>query len=185
MRQEFKQRMGEAASFAQEEEPPESEGTDVWSVSPTRIVHSHGQHLADYISIGLEEGEMLNLCEDRAAPLITEVHFFSFQVSYGHFCSNVSLLSHIFHHLIFQVLQKIWLASHIRRMADLLHADAIQQLQEAFLGSPAANMVYLHSSGWEQTRPVLMTTQPITKHTPPPLQHLPQQWSPCSAFPVR
>ena len=66
---------------------------------------------------------MLNLGEDRAAPLITEVHFFPFQVSYGHFSSKVSSLSCTFHHLIFQALQKICLASHIKRTVDLLHAD--------------------------------------------------------------
>ena len=38
MRQEFKQRIGEAASFAQKEELPESEGTEVQNKSSLRIV---------------------------------------------------------------------------------------------------------------------------------------------------
>ena len=45
-------------------------------------------------------------------------------------------------------------------MADLLHTDAIQQVELALLGSPAANVIDLLASGWEQTRPVLMATQP-------------------------
>ena len=73
---------------------------------------------------------------------------------------KVSLLSCTFHCLIFQALQKICLASHIRRMADLLHADALQQLEVALLGSPAANVINLLVGGWEQTRPVLMAAQP-------------------------
>ena len=77
MRQEFKQRLGEAAtsSQVQEEEPSESDGTEAQSGSTPRVVHSNSQHLADYIRIYLEEGEMLTLGEDRTAPLITEVYF--------------------------------------------------------------------------------------------------------------
>ena len=39
---------------------------------------------------------------------------------------------------VFRLLQKICLVDHIRQMADLLHADAIQQLEVALLGLPAA-----------------------------------------------
>ena len=51
MRQEFKQRMGEAASSAQveEEEPPESEGMEVQSDSPLRTIQTHMQYLANYV----------------------------------------------------------------------------------------------------------------------------------------
>ena len=45
-------------------------------------------------------------------------------------------------------------------MADLLHADAVQQLEVALIGSPAANVVSLLSAGLEQTKPFLQTTQP-------------------------
>ena len=40
-----------------------------------------------------------------------------------------------------QALQKICLANHICSLVELLHADAIQQLEVALLGSPAANML--------------------------------------------
>ena len=103
---------------------------------------------------------MLTLGEDRAAPLITEVHFFSFQISSGHFPSNGSLLSCMFHCLLFRALQKICLAYHIKIMVDLLHADAVQQLEVALLGPPAASLVDLLSAVLEQTRPFLWTMQP-------------------------
>ena len=69
--------VGEAATSTQvrEEELPESEGNEVQSDSPLRVIHSHQQHLANYIRICMEEGEKLILGEDRAAPLITEVYF--------------------------------------------------------------------------------------------------------------
>ena len=105
MREEFKQKMGETTSSIQtvEEEPSESEDTVIWGNSPPLIIQTLQQHWADYVQISIEEGEMLTLGEDRAAPLITEVHFFSFQISPGHFPSNGFSLSYIFHHLLFQV----------------------------------------------------------------------------------
>ena len=89
MRQEFKQRLGEAATSTQveEEELPESKGTETWSDPPLRVVWSHRQYLADYIRISMEEGEMLTLGEDRAAPLITEVYYSSSHV----FCNYFSI----------------------------------------------------------------------------------------------
>ena len=62
------------------------------------------------------------------------------------------LLSHL------QALQKFCLVSHIRSMAYLLHANAIQQLEVALLGSPAAQVIDLLSGRWMQTKPLLMTT---------------------------
>ena len=47
----------------------------------------------------------------------------------------------------FQALQKIWLANHIKSMADLLHADMTQQLEGALLGSPAAQLLNLLVTG--------------------------------------
>ena len=41
-------------------------------------------------------------------------------------------------------------------MADLLHADTMQQLEVALLGSPAAQILDLLSSGWEQAKPASM-----------------------------
>ena len=40
-------------------------------------------------------------------------------------------------------MQKIWLANHIKSMAELFHANAIQQLEAALLGSPAAQVLDL------------------------------------------
>ena len=40
-------------------------------------------------------------------------------------------------------LAKIWLANHIKSMAELLHADMIQQLEVALLGSPVAQLIDL------------------------------------------
>ena len=71
------------------------------------------------------------------------------------------MLSCSIHHPIFlQVLQKICLANHIKRMANLLHMDAVQNFEVALLGSPAANVVGLLSAALEQTRLVLQTMQP-------------------------
>ena len=42
---------------------------------------------------------------------------------------------------------------------DLLHTDAIQQLEVTLLGSTAVNVIDVLASGWEQTRPVVMATQ--------------------------
>ena len=116
MREEFKQKMGEAALSAQtaEEELSESEDIAICGESPPQIVHIHQQHWANYVWIGVEEGVMLTPGEDRGVPLITEVNFFSFWISYGHVPSNSSSLSCIFHCLIFQLLQKIPLANHIK-----------------------------------------------------------------------
>ena len=47
-------------------------------------------------------------------------------------------------------------------MADLLHANTIQQLEVALLCLPASQVVNPLASGWVQTKPILMTmlTQP-------------------------
>ena len=45
--------------------------------------------------------------------------------------------------LFFQAMQKIRLANHIKSMAELLHADTIQQLEVALLGSPGAHLLNL------------------------------------------
>ena len=47
-------------------------------------------------------------------------------------------------------MQKIHLADHIKRMAELLHADAIQQLEVALLGSPAAQVLDLLAAQMRQ-----------------------------------
>ena len=47
----------------------------------------------------------------------------------------------IFFFISFQALQKIWLANHIHSLADLLHADVMQQLEVVLLGTPAAKVL--------------------------------------------
>ena len=51
------------------------------------------------------------------------------------------------HPVFFQALQKIQLLNHIKSMAELLHANAIQQLEEALLWSPAAQILDLLATG--------------------------------------
>ena len=59
-------------------------------------------------------------------------------------------------------------------MADLLHADTVQQLDVTLLGSPAADVVELLSAGLEQTRPILQTMQPHPQtYTSTPLVPIP------------
>ena len=48
---------------------------------------------------------------------------------------------HFFFLVSFQALQKIHLASYIQSLVELLHADAMQQLEVALLGTPAAKML--------------------------------------------
>ena len=52
--------------------------------------------------------------------------------------------------IFFQALEKIHLTNHIKSMAELLHAEVIQQLEVALLGSPAAHVIDLLSAGWMQ-----------------------------------
>ena len=98
MRQKFRESLKDtmAGSQAPEPEPLEGDSTEPCSVSPSWVLKLHHQHLADYVRLFMEEGEEMSMGEDWATPLVTEG------------------------------LQKIHLASHIRCMADLLQADAIQ-----------------------------------------------------------
>ena len=60
-------------------------------------------------------------------------------------------------------------------MADLLHADVMQQLEVALLGSPTAQVLDLLSSGMQITSMPVMTVpvQPTLKRIPQLYQHLP------------
>ena len=102
----------------------------------------------------MEEGEELTVSEERAAPLVTEVsHYISFMIHFlDHFLISFHP-SYSIHHPHLQALQKIHLANHIRHMADLLHADTVQQLEVALLGSPAAQVIDLLSGGLMQIKP--------------------------------
>ena len=55
-----------------------------------------------------------------------------------------------------QALQKIHLANHIQSLVELLHADAVQQLEVALLGTPAAKIL-----------DVLLMATTSQPHTPP------------------
>ena len=54
------------------------------------------------------------------------------------------------HPVFFQALQKILFVDHIKRMAELLHANGIQQLEVALLGSPTVQIIDLLIAGMRQ-----------------------------------
>ena len=123
-----------------------SEGIDT---SPTIfrpcVLHTHDQHAADYVRIMVKSGMSLPMGEDWSVPLITEV--MSLLSPYAIPIPPIILLlvflditiySLITAFVFTQALQKIRLANHIHSLAELLHADAIQQLELALLGSPVA-----------------------------------------------
>ena len=94
----------------------------------------------------MEEGDEMSMGEDQAAPLVTEA------------------------------LPRICLASHIRCVADLLHADAIQQLEVALLGTLVAQVIELLSGGLSMASTSMSTSvTPVQPHprsytsTPPAL----------------
>ena len=104
------------------------EDTAIGSESFPQLIQMHQQHWADYVHLSAEEGLTLTLGEDTAAPLVMEVQFMLFRFSI--FCDHLLLIpySAFVLYSLFQVLQKIQLANHIRKMAELLHVDAVQQL---------------------------------------------------------
>ena len=136
-------------------EHPEGDTTKPCNTSP-KALYSYQQHMADYVCLFTEEGEELTLGEHQAAPLITEV------------CHHIPLLKfldylNLFIHLLnlsslLQALQKIWLMDHIWQMADLLHADAIQQLEVVLLGSPALEVIDLLSGRLAQVKIVMLSS---------------------------
>ena len=67
------------------------------------------------------------------------------------------------HPIFFQALQKIQLVNQIKSMAELIHADAIQQLEVALLGSPAAQILNLLAKGVMQSA---STSQRHALHPP-------------------
>ena len=105
-----------------------------------------------------KEGEELTLGEDGATTLVMEVfHYILFLVYFLNYFNLLSFnLLNLSCHL--QALQQIYLADHIRWMADLLHADAIQQLEVALLGSPGLEVIDLLSGGLVQAKAVTITT---------------------------
>ena len=108
----------------------------------------HDKHAADYVHIMVESGMSLPMGEEWAVPLVMEVlSLFSLYSLLMPSCiSLLVLLCTAIHSLITifpvtQALQKIRLANHIHSLAELLHADAIQQLEVALLGSLAAKLL--------------------------------------------
>ena len=79
----------------EETKPLEGKSTETCSSSPPRVIHSHCQHLVDYVKLCMEEGEELTLGEDWMAPLVTELSpYFSYMIyTPNHFnlLSSISL----------------------------------------------------------------------------------------------
>ena len=92
-------------------------------------------------------------------PLFSFFNHFSCQ-SVSHFWSftfiHSSLLS-----LFFQAPQKICLANHIHSIVELLHADALHQLEVALLGSPAAKLLDILSMNLQYTPPIQHQAVPL------------------------
>ena len=76
--------------------------------------------------------------------------------------------SAFFLYSLFQALQKIWLANHIKKMAKLLHANVVQQLEVTLLGFLASSVVELLSAGLEQVKPTQPCPQKFTTSPPVP-----------------
>ena len=107
----------------------------------------------------------LPMREDRLVPLVTEVwlllSFLSILISSGIGISLLILLCIAIHLLIpafvsTQALQQICLTNHICSLTELLHTDAMQQLEVALLGLPAARILDI----------LMMATQSQTSSTP-------------------
>ena len=84
MRQNFKEKMKGTMVMSQvppEPEPAEGDSTVPSETSPPQVLKSHHQHLANYVKLFLEEGEDLNMGDDWAAPLVTEVFINCFTIS--------------------------------------------------------------------------------------------------------
>ena len=114
------------------------------------VIWTHDQHVADYVHIMVELGMSLPMGEDRSAPLVTEVLslFSPYSLLIPSCISLLVLLytaiySFITTFLFIQALKKIRLANQLHSLAELLHADAIQQLEVALLGSLAATLLHV------------------------------------------
>ena len=75
--------------------------------------------------------------------------------------------------LFFQALQKIQLINHIKSMAELLHADTIQQLGVALLGSPVTQLLNILATRMMHTASTRQAIHPTQAYTmtfmvPPP-----------------
>ena len=158
-----------AASQSGEKDPVKGDVTAPHSTSPPRILCSYQQNIADYICLFMEEGEELTLGEDWAVPLIVEVSLsilFLSSIPLSIYCitSGQCLTQSNLH---FQDWQKICLADHIKKMANQLHADAIQQIEVALLvhqllkSWTSSQQVYLNQPLWLQLNCILTPSLPL------------------------
>ena len=140
---------------------PTDEPSEGINTSPTIfrpcILHTHNQHAADYIRIIVKSGMSLPMGEDRSAPLVTEV--LPLLLLYAIPIPSLILLLVILDITIYslfsafvltQALQKIRLVNHNHSLAELLHADIMQQLELALLGSPVARLLDVLLMGIQQ-----------------------------------
>ena len=135
-----------------EKNQPTSEPSEGINTSPTvfrpHVLCTHHQHAADYVRIMVKSGMSLPLGEDQSVLLIMEVR--SLLSSYAFPIPSSILFLIILVIVIYsfltisvfnQALQRIQLVSHIHSLAELLHTDAMQQLELALLGSPSAKVL--------------------------------------------
>ena len=119
------------------------------------------QHVADFMHLMVEAGISLPMGEDWLVQLI----FCCFsQHSVSHFrsfCRVLLFIHSLLLPLFLQSLQEIHLANHICSIAELLHSDAMLQLEVALLGSSAAKLLDILSVG--------MQCIPSTQHQSAPL----------------
>ena len=116
----------------------------------------------------VESGMSLPMGEDQSVPLVIVVWslFSSYSLLIPSCISLMVLLctathSFITAFLFTYTLQKIGIANHICSLAELMHVDAIQQLEVALLGSLAANLLnVLSMSKQHQATPLQSTTVP-------------------------
>ena len=146
-----------------------SEGIDTSpSTSRPWVLRMHEQHTAYYVHIMVESGMSLPMGEAQSVPLLTEVLslFPPYSLLIPSCISLLVLLCAAIHSFITaflftQGLQKIRIANHIHSLAELLHADAIQQLEVALQGSPATKLLnVLSMSTQHQAAPLQSTTVP-------------------------
>ena len=128
-------------------EPFEGINTSLTIFRP-HVLHTHDQHVANYVRIMVESGMSLPMEEYQLVPLITEV--LSLPSPYAiHIMSSILLLvllviaiySLITASVFNQALQKIRLVNHAGSLAEQLHTDVMQQLELVLLDSSAVRLL--------------------------------------------
>ena len=133
----------------------------------------------------VKSGMSLPMGEDQSVPLIMEVLplLLPYAIATPSLILLVVLLGitiySLFPAFVFtQALQKIRLANHIHSLAELLYANAMQQLELALLDSPAARLLDVLAMGIQhQTTSSHSTSVPLcpsaTSSTPSSLPSVP------------